>query len=84
MRTSAAGDFDYEQGGASYASHRRADERIEVMIHAALGGARTVINVGSGAGSYEPTDRAVFAVEPSATMRAQRPSYLAIRHRRHR
>jgi SAM-dependent methyltransferase len=31
-----------------------------------------VLNVGAGAGSYEPVDRWVLAVEPSATMRAQR------------
>jgi SAM-dependent methyltransferase len=46
-------------------------------VHAALGDARTVINVGAGAGSYEPTDRHVVAVEPSAAMRAQRPHHLA-------
>jgi len=32
-----------------------------------------VLNVGAGAGSYEPDDRYVVAVEPSAAMRAQRP-----------
>jgi len=32
-----------------------------------------VVNVGAGTGSYEPRDRWVLAVEPSATMRAQRP-----------
>jgi len=42
-------------------------------VHAALDVSRTVLNVGAGAGSYEPTDRYVLAVEPSATMRAQRP-----------
>ena len=42
-------------------------------IHAALGDARTVLNVGAGAGSYEPVDRWLLAVEPSATMRSQRP-----------
>lgn len=47
------------------------------MIHAALGDARTVLNVGAGAGSYEPTDRHVLAVEPSAAMRAQRPAHVA-------
>ena len=47
------------------------------MIHEAFGAARTVLNVGAGAGSYEPTDREVIAVEPSATMRAQRPAHLA-------
>jgi SAM-dependent methyltransferase len=65
---------DYERHGRTYASHRRADPRIAVRIQAALGDARTVLNVGAGAGSYEPADRWVLAVEPSATMRAQRPA----------
>jgi SAM-dependent methyltransferase len=64
---------DYEQHGRSYARHRRADPRIAARIHAALGDATTVLNVGAGAGSYEPADRWVLAVEPSSTMRAQRP-----------
>jgi len=67
-----AGDFDYEAGGAGYSSLRRTDPRIERFVHAALGDARTVLNVGAGAGSYEPRDRYVVAVEPSAAMRAQR------------
>jgi SAM-dependent methyltransferase len=64
---------DYERHGRTYARHRRPDPRIAARIHAALGDARTVLNVGAGAGSYEPGDRWVLAVEPSATMRAQRP-----------
>jgi SAM-dependent methyltransferase len=64
---------DYERHGRTYARHRREDPRIAARIHAALGGAQTVVNVGAGTGSYEPTDRWVLAVEPSATMRAQRP-----------
>jgi SAM-dependent methyltransferase len=64
---------DYERHGRTYARHRRPDPRIAARIHAALGEARTVLNVGAGAGSYEPSDRWVLAVEPSATMRAQRP-----------
>jgi len=64
---------DYEQHGTTYTRHRRADPRIAARIHAALGDAGTVLNVGAGAGSYEPRDRWVLAVEPSATMRAQRP-----------
>lgn len=63
---------DYEQHGRSYARHRRSDPRIAARIHAALGDARTVLNVGAGTGSYEPDDRWVLAAEPSATMRAQR------------
>jgi SAM-dependent methyltransferase len=65
---------DYERHGRTYARHRRPDPRIAARIHAALGDARTVLNVGAGAGSYEPIDRWVLAVEPSATMRAQRPA----------
>ena len=64
---------DYDRHGHEYARHRRADPRIAASIHRALGDARTVINVGAGAGSYEPTDRWVLAIEPSATMRVQRP-----------
>ncbi len=52
---------------------RRPDPRIAARIDAALGGARTVLNVGAGTGSYEPRDREVTAVEPSAEMIAQRP-----------
>jgi hypothetical protein len=65
---------DYETHGQDYAQRRRADPRIAAAIEAALGDARTVLNVGAGAGSYEPRDRWVLAVEPSATMRAQRPA----------
>jgi hypothetical protein len=68
----AAGDFDYERGGAGYATLRRTDARIAAHVHRALRDAQTVINVGAGSGSYEPQDRYVVAVEPSARMRAQR------------
>ena len=64
---------DYEQHGRTYAQHRRPDPRIERWIWAALGDARSIVNVGAGTGSYEPPGRDVVAVEPSATMRAQRP-----------
>ena len=69
-----SGDFDYETHGHGYARIRRPDPRIAALIHDALGDARTVLNVGAGAGSYEPADRYVTAIEPSAAMRAQRPS----------
>jgi SAM-dependent methyltransferase len=64
---------DYDEHGRHYTRGRRTDPRIEARIHAALGDARTVVNVGAGTGSYEPPDRWLLAVEPSATMRAQRP-----------
>ena len=69
----SAGDADYGTIGPGYRSYRHPDPQIEATLHRALGAARTVINVGAGAGSYEPVDRAVTAIEPSAAMRAQRP-----------
>ena len=64
----------YDRIGRSYVATRGEDPRIAAAIHAALGDARTVLNVGAGAGAYEPRDRDVTAVEPSAVMRAQRPA----------
>jgi hypothetical protein len=62
----------YDHIGGSYSATRKADARIAARLQAALGNARTVVNVGAGTGSYEPVDRDVTAVEPSATMIAQR------------
>jgi SAM-dependent methyltransferase len=67
----------YDTIGASYTVTRRTDPRIAARVWAALGEARTVLNVGAGTGSYEPLDRDVTAVEPSAVMRAQRSSGVA-------
>jgi SAM-dependent methyltransferase len=67
-----AAQVDYDTHGKGYARRRLADPRFAERIAVALGDAQTVLNVGAGAGSYEPTDRWVLAVEPSATMRAQR------------
>jgi SAM-dependent methyltransferase len=63
----------YDQIGVTYATTRHPDPRIERQIAEALGDARSVVNVGAGVGSYEPRDRDVVAVEPSAVMIAQRP-----------
>jgi SAM-dependent methyltransferase len=63
----------YDTIGRGYARQRRSEPRIAARLTAALGGARSVLNVGAGAGSYEPMDRRVVAVEPSAVMLAQRP-----------
>jgi SAM-dependent methyltransferase len=63
----------YDAIGRSYGNHRRTEPRLAADIIAALGDARTVVNVGAGTGSYEPVDRSIVAVEPSATMIAQRP-----------
>ena len=62
----------YDTIGATYTVTRRTEPRIAARIWAALGDARTVLNVGAGTGSYEPPDRDVTAVEPSALMRAKR------------
>ncbi len=63
----------YNRMGIDYSEVRRADPRFEAAIREALGDARSVLNVGAGAGSYEPEDRQVVAVEPSPVMIAQRP-----------
>jgi Methylase involved in ubiquinone/menaquinone biosynthesis len=64
----------YDRIGRDYARRRRADPRIAAAIDAALGKARSVVNVGAGTGSYEPHERDVIAVEPSSVMLAQRPA----------
>lgn len=74
----SAGDVNYGEIGGSYSCYRQPDPVIAAQIHAALGDAKSVLNVGAGAGSYEPLGREVTAVEPSASMRAQRPGHLAI------
>lgn len=63
----------YDAIGLTYSTQRRPDPRIEAAIVAALGGARSILNVGAGAGSYELRDRHVVALEPSPVMIAQRP-----------
>src|SRR3954452_16275585 len=64
----------YDSIGTTYTLTRRTEPRIAAQVWAALGDAETVLNVGAGTGSYEPSDRDVTAVEPSAVMRAQRPA----------
>lgn len=75
-RDGSAGDANYGVIGEGYTNYRQPEPYIAEFIRKALGEARTVLNVGAGAGSYEPVDRLVTAVEPSASMRAQRPSHL--------
>ena len=64
----------YDRIGRGYATTRRPDPRIARRILDALGGAERVLNVGAGAGSYEPEAASVVAVEPSGEMIAQRAS----------
>jgi SAM-dependent methyltransferase len=76
-RDGSAGDADYGTIGDGYRRYRQPEPAFEEAIAHALGDARTVINVGAGAGSYEPAHLDVTPVEPSASMRAQRPANLA-------
>ena len=70
------GDADYATIGPVYSKYRQPDPRIAAQILAALGDARAILNVGAGTGSYEPSDRTVTPVEPSASMRTRRPRHL--------
>jgi len=73
MRTT----FRYDRIGKGYSQTRCEDPVIRDRIHQALGNAQSVVNVGAGTGSYEPTDRQVLPIEPSDVMVAQRPRLLA-------
>jgi SAM-dependent methyltransferase len=73
----SAGDADYGTIGSGYSGFRKPEPRIAALIEQALSGAGTVLNVGAGTGSYESGAFAVTAVEPSASMRAQRPPHLS-------
>lgn len=64
----------YDRIGRGYGETRRTDPRLAARIWRALGDARNLVNVGAGSGAYEPADREVVAVEPSAVMIAQRPA----------
>lgn len=64
----------YDTIGRTYAGPRQTEPRIAALIEAALGDARSVVNIGAGTGSYEPAGRAVIALEPSAVMIGQRPA----------
>jgi SAM-dependent methyltransferase len=67
----------YDRIGEGYSAIRQPEPRFTERIQGALVKARTVVNVGAGAGSYEPAGRGVVAVEPSELMIAQRPPHAA-------
>ncbi len=73
----SAGDADYGRIGPEYTAYRQPEPAIAALIEQALGEASSILNIGAGAGSYEPRGRLVTPVEPSAAMRAQRPADLA-------
>lgn len=62
----------YDEIGIGYRNFRVPDPRIQAQITASLAGAKSVVNVGAGTGSYEPVDRPTVAVEPSPIMISQR------------
>jgi SAM-dependent methyltransferase len=64
--------FNYDLLGHKYSGNRQTDPRIAEYVFNALGDAKTILNVGAGAGSYEPPDKYIVAVEPSKVMRCQR------------
>jgi hypothetical protein len=72
LRSGGMSDAVYDDIGGTYTTTRQPDPRLAARLHAALGDASPVLDVGAGAGSYEPTDRPVVAVEPSTTMLSQR------------
>ena len=76
MRETPAGDFDYDKSKVDYATIRKTDPRIGALVRRSFGEAHSLLNVGAGAGSYEPLDIEVVAVEPSEQMRLQRPAHL--------
>jgi SAM-dependent methyltransferase len=64
----------YDAIGRGYAINRRPDPRWASAIQSRLRDARTIVNIGAGAGSYEPDGVSLVAIEPSLTMIAQRPT----------
>jgi SAM-dependent methyltransferase len=64
----------YDRIGLNYSDLRRPDPRIGAAIEDKLGHSTTILNVGAGAGSYEPAGREVIALEPSTAMIRQRPA----------
>ena len=67
----SAGDTDYGIIGSSYSDFRKPEPKLLEVIVSQLGEAYSVLNVGAGTGSYEPTNINITAVEPSSTMRSQ-------------
>ncbi len=70
---------EYDAIGVGYRAKRRPDPRLRAALHEAIGSAETILNVGAGAGSYEPSDCPVVALEPSGVMLAQHPGHRRVR-----
>jgi ubiquinone/menaquinone biosynthesis C-methylase UbiE len=79
VTSSPGGVPKYDKIGSGYASRRRADPRLAARIREAIGSASSVLNIGAGAGSYEPSDCQVVALEPSDVMLTQHPGHRRVR-----
>ncbi|MBL6927867.1 MAG: class I SAM-dependent methyltransferase [Rhodospirillales bacterium] len=67
----------YNNIGVDYAKLRKPDPRLIELICAQIIDLNTILNVGAGAGSYEPDDKNLIALEPSWRMISQRPAHAA-------
>lgn len=65
--------YNYDTEGKTYAIGRRNDARIASQLWQKLNPGQSLLNIGAGAGSYEPVDTDLVALEPSTTMIRQRP-----------
>lgn len=63
----------YDKIGIDYAQKRQSDPRIASQILEKLKGAKRIVNIGAGTGSYEPKHMDLIAIEPSQEMIKQRP-----------
>lgn len=68
--------YSYDVHGNHYSLLRRSDPHILAQLWKCVGMTDSVLNVGSGTGSYELPGRVTASLEPSATMRSQRPTVL--------
>ena len=62
----------YDKIGVNYARQRQTDPRLLEQITTKLKGAKRILNIGAGAGSYEPPNMDLVALEPSSKMINQR------------
>jgi SAM-dependent methyltransferase len=63
----------YDPLAFDYREHRKPDASFAAKIDAHAAGAKSIINVGAGTGSYEPRNCNVIALEPSVKMILNRP-----------
>ncbi|MEJ2743690.1 MAG: class I SAM-dependent methyltransferase [Gammaproteobacteria bacterium] len=62
----------YDGIGEEYSIGRRTDPTIALFLDRFLSDSNSILNVGAGTGSYEPSNKNLVAVEPSTKMISQR------------